>query len=366
MAMQLNHQAKNYYKHKGEKKMFITENQNVGDSVLFLLSSREALANIVEHSKTENADSLVKFIYNEASDYEIMHLLLNGSLPEEKYNDVAEMILFSDFKQSMLINKDFVTEMVGEDIFDNILNEVDCLYMAGSTARPVLEFLSQDDMEVTLAMMVSEQGGNIGAVGRKALAYKSKMAAAGRQTGMGGETSKLTLWKSKLASAIKTGKADVAAKYKAMIAKAQAALKTATAGAKGEITGKGGRAAPTTMAKVKAAGKYVGGKAAAFAKAHPTAVKATGGAAGAALAIYAGAKVYKRFFSQAAKACGGQSGASKTQCMGKYKKQAIMKQAAAIQSASGTCAKSKNPEKCKAGVATKVQALKAKAAQIAA
>ena len=83
-----------------------------------------------------------------------------------------------------------------------------------------------------------------------------------------------------------------------------------------------------------------------------------------ALAIYAGAKVYKRFFSQAAKACGGMKGAAKTQCMGKYKKQAIMKQAAAIQSASGSCAKSKSPEKCKAGIAKKVQSLKAKAASI--
>ena len=93
---------------------------------------------------------------------------------------------------------------------------------------------------------------------------------------------------------------------------------------------------------------------------------ATGGAAAAALAIYAGAKIYKRFFSQAAKACAGQSGSAKSMCMNKYKKQAIMKQASAIQSASGTCAKSKNPGKCKAGVAAKVQALKAKAAKIAA
>ena len=362
--------------------MFITENQNVGDSVLFLLSSREALANIVEHSKTENADSLVKFIYNEASDYEIMHLLLNGSLPEEKYNDVAEMILFSEFKQSMLINKDFVTEIVGEDIFDNILNEVDCLYMAGSTARPVLEFLSQDDMEVTLAMMVSEQGGNIGNVARAAARQKSKMAAAGRYPSapMAGQTSKITLWKSKLAAAVKAGKADVAAKYKSMIASAKAELAKATSGAKGVITGKGGRAAPTTGAKIKAAAKHYGGKVAVAAKTPitvggkavtvggktVTAGAAAGGAAGAALAIYAGAKVYKRFFSQAAKACGGQSGAAKTQCMGKYKKQAIMKQASAIQSASGSCAKSGNPEKCKAGIAKKVQSLKAKAARIAA
>ena len=119
--------------------MFITENQNIGDSVLFLLSSRAALANIVEFSATENASDLVSFIHNEASDYEVMHLLVHGSLPEEKYNDVAEMFLFSQFKESMLMNHAFVTEMVGEDVFENILYEVDSLYMATSTARPVIE-----------------------------------------------------------------------------------------------------------------------------------------------------------------------------------------------------------------------------------
>jgi len=42
-----------------------------------------------------------------------------------------------------------------------------------------------------------------------------------------------------------------------------------------------------------------------------------------------------------------------------------MKQAAAIQSASNTCAKSKDPAKCKAAVGKKVSALKAKAAKLA-
>ena len=136
--------------------MFITENQNLGDSVLFLLSGRAALANIVEVSATENAPELINFIHNEASDYEVMHLLLNGSLPEEKYNDVAEMMLFSDLKESMLMNKDFVEEMVGEEIFHNVLNEVDSLYMTMSTATPILEFEAQSNPEIAIAQMVVE------------------------------------------------------------------------------------------------------------------------------------------------------------------------------------------------------------------
>jgi len=347
--------------------MFITENQNVGDSILFLLAARTALSNIVESSKNKNSNSLISFIQNEASDYQVMHLLLHGTLPKEKYNPVAETILFSDFKESMMMNKDFVTEMVGEYVFNNVLHEVDSLYMVTSTVRPVLEFAAQTEFDVALSCMISE------AVGA------SKMA---------GDPSyllqKIASYKQQLANAVGPAKAAIMkqigalqAKYAALKSGIGASLKAATAGAgKGSFTGKGAyTAAPTLKAKVASAGKYYGGKVAAGAKGAGAAVGkfaatpaglATGGAAAGALAIYAGYKVYKRFFSQAAKSCGGQSGAAKTACMNKFKKAAIMKQASAIQAASGTCAKSKNPAQCKAAVGKKVAQLKAKAAGIAA
>ena len=390
--------------------MFITENQNVGDSVLFLLSSRAALANIVEASGTENAPQLVSFINNEASDYEIMNLLLNGSLPDEKYNDVAEMLLFSNLKESVMMNKDFVTEMVGEDIFENILYEVDSLYMQYSTARPILEFQMNEDVEIAIASMIHEAGGNIGnaarsvqakiAAAKAAAAKKAAMAAnATRMKGGAGAPSYLARGKGIAGKKVAAGKAAVAQKYalgktyagkagaaikhqaglaaksaKATAASAKLAGQKLVAKAQGPVSKFGTRAGTKVGGTVKGTVKGVAGKVTNFAGTKVATVggkavsagAAAGGAAAAAMAIYAGAKIYKRFFSQAAKACGGQSGDAKTSCMNKYKKGAIMKQAAAIQSASGTCAKSKNPEKCKAGVATKVQSLKAKAAQIAA
>jgi len=352
--------------------MFITENQNIGDSVLFLLSSRAALANIIEASGTKNSSDLISFIHNEASDYEIMNLLVNGSLPDEKYNDVAEMLLFSEFKESVMMNKDFVIEMVGEDTFYNVLHEVDSLYMGISTASPIIEFASMQDQEIAIACMINEAGVGakiVAGQSAKALAKKkAQHAAQAKLASMKGAN--VAIGKHKVGSAVAAGKKAVMDK----VAAAKGSLGKATAGAKGKIIGKGGRAAPTSGAKMKAAGKYYGakvgaagkiaaGKTAAFA-ATPAGM-AVGGAAAAALAIYAGAKIYKRFLSQAAKSCGGQSGAAKTACMSKYKKQAIMKQAAAIQSASSTCAKSKDPAKCKAAVAKKVQSLKSKAAAIA-
>jgi hypothetical protein len=48
--------------------------------------------------------------------------------------------------------------------------------------------------------------------------------------------------------------------------------------------------------------------------------------------------------------------------MGKAKKAAYAKKAAFLQAGMGACAKSKNPEKCKASISRKVQGMKAKAA----
>jgi len=343
--------------------MFITENQNVGDSVLFLLSSRTALANIVEASKIKNSKELISFIYNEASDYEIMHLLLKGSLPKKKYNAMAEMLLFSEFKQSMLMNKDFVTEMIGKDIFDNVLNEVDSLYMTTSTTRPVLEFTMNKDRDVAMACMIAEQ----------TILSENPAQDAAKLKNL---NAKLINLKTDISNATGAAKKALLDKYAAAKNQLLALKGKATAGAGGNAWNRGVmQKQATTGAKVKTAAGKAGssiaktaGKAgAAVSKfAHTPAGMAVGGAAAAALAIYAGAKIYKRFFSQAAKACAGQSGAAKTACMKKFKKQAIMKQAAAIQAASGTCAKSKDPAKCKAAVGKKVAALKAKAAAIAA
>ena len=88
--------------------------------------------------------------------------------------------------------------------------------------------------------------------------------------------------------------------------------------------------------------------------------------AAVALAGVAAHKIYQRFYSQAAKACGGQSGQAKTMCMKKAKAAAIGKEIGALKSGSAKCGQSKNPEKCKAAIAKKVAGLQAKAQKAAA
>jgi hypothetical protein len=90
---------------------------------------------------------------------------------------------------------------------------------------------------------------------------------------------------------------------------------------------------------------------------------AAGGVAAAALAAliaYAGYQVYKKFFSKAAKACAGQSGPAKEQCLAGFRKKAVVAQAQTLMKASAACAKSKDPQKCKAVIRAKVATIRGK------
>jgi len=90
------------------------------------------------------------------------------------------------------------------------------------------------------------------------------------------------------------------------------------------------------------------------------------GAGHAAIAIGVAAvavKAYKRFFSQAAKACAGRSGDAKTSCMNKFKQKAQAAKVSSLQSGLSKCAKDKNPAKCKASLQKKIASEKAKMGQ---
>ena len=374
--------------------MFITENQNVSDSILFLLSARAALTNVVESRAPENQFELVDFINNEASDYEIMHLMLRGTLPKEKESVVGEMMLFSEFKEQMLMNSNTVIEMVGEDIFSNVLNEVDCLYGEASTKLPVLESICEDNYEVKLAYTLHEQYVHEGAVetlrrGIEDLTLKVKDTADPSLKGK--LMRRLALQKDRLARLLKQkgGEASDAAGDAAAAAKKKGAALAKAGKAKyaelaPKVKAKGSAYASKAASYLKQTGKNVAGQAQDLAQKGTAAAKkmapkakaavsnfaqtpagqAVGAAAAATLAIYAGSKVYKRMFSKAARACGDKKGAEKTLCMRQYRKQALQKQIATVKSFSSKCAKSKDPQACKAAINKRVAGLQNKMSKL--
>lgn len=292
--------------------MYITENQTIGDSVLFLLSARRSLAEIVESAGSENSEALAEFLINEASDYEIMSLLVEGVLPEEKYDHVSEVSLFSYLKECVLMDAAMITEAIGQNAFADFMGKVDSLFPALSTQAPVLEFFAMQNKDVAVATILEGETAYFGNL--KAM----KSAGAANMPVPGGSVS---------------------------------------------ATGQIGQAASNVLASLKSAGQSamdtaakLGPKISAFAKTGQG--QALGGAALAALLIYASAKTYKRFLSKAAKACSGQSGAAKSQCMKEYRGKAKAAQAADLAKAASACAKTKNPEACKAAINKKVAALR--------
>ena len=319
--------------------MYITENQSIGESVLFLLSARDTLASMVAESDHGNADEMIGFLLDEATDYEIMSLLVDGKLPEERYNEGHEYVLFSKLKEGVLMNASAIAEAMGSATFNDFMTKVDTVYPKLSIQMSMLEFFSSQNVEVALATMLSEINWN---------PFAKKAVVKGQSDVSG-------LAKAKADSATAhSGQSDVAG-----LAKAQqgqpGVVDQAVAGVKAGAE----KGLAWLKAQANSAGE-VGGKLAAQGSAFAKTGEgmAVGGAALAALLAYASAKTYKRFFSKAAKACAGQSGTAKTQCMSQYKMKAKAAQVADLSRGAGACAKTKNPGACKAAVQRKIASLK--------
>jgi len=336
--------------------MFITENQSIAESILFLLSARESLCNTVEASSIEHKDELKNFLMNEASDYEIIYTLMHEEMPNEKYNFVDEIILFSKLKEQVLINFNSLNKYMGESV-QTFIDEVDTVYPDFSSATPILEFQIATKDNVLNEVFDKEGVGVqkvidwLGATGRKAITMGKDKVAILKLTNKG-----LSPQVAKKAVVVQKGYLkDMGPEVylKGILAK----TKSVTGSIAAKVHGPGGKSVGV-LASIKA-------KAIAAAPALQKAVTsqagmAVGGAALAALALYASVKLYKRFMSKAAKSCGGQSGAAKTLCMKKFQHSAIAAQVKDLGSAMKACAKSKSPEKCKVPIQKKISNLQVK------
>jgi hypothetical protein len=331
--------------------MFITENQNVAESILFLLSAREALSYIVEESSVDHKEELKNFLMNEASDYEIMHMLIHEEMPNEKYDFANEVRLFSDLKEQVLMNFNTIGEYLGEGAV-TFINKVDTVYPEFSSAAPILEFqlavnkdsLNEGTMDVIKGLADKE------GVGVEKMVNKIKRLADKEGVAFEKMVNKVkTGFKASFKRPVTGGVADADTLRKASLGGADVDAQAGQVGA-----GKMAALMKTIKDKAQSAGPAV----AKFAMSP--AGQAVGGAALAALAIYVSVKVYKRFMSKAAKSCAGQSGGAKTMCMKKHQHGAIAAQVKDLGSAMNACAKSKTPEKCKVPIQKKISKLQVK------
>jgi hypothetical protein len=403
---------------------------NISESLQFLVFCREALAQIIDASSMASSDktNTKNFLYNEATDYQIMSLVVRGTLPEEKSNILDEVTLFDELKEQVISNIDVLSELTDLDSIGNFLLEVDTVYPSAGSARPVLEFLSENGMPVKeeltptdIAKFARKWGRKIQdipnpeEVARRALTAAAKkyddaeqaVKAAARgvaqrakigvgqfmkdsdpsldrlraqkgNLGSGGQDMS-PMQKASLAQTIRKGdpqfarmqaqKGGMGAGIKDLSQSQKDQLSKQTYGTVGHYSRKAKESWDSLMAAFKAKHPNAAQAMADFSKKAEEFAKSGEGKAIAAVALialisYLSYKVYKAKFSQAAKACSGKKGPEKKQCMSQFKKQALMAQAQDMQKASSACAKTKDPAKCKAGIQAKIRKLQMKASKI--
>jgi len=403
---------------------------NIPDSILFLTSCRLAIKESVlinEDIDSEDKYGLVDFVMNEASDYQIMNIVVNDEFVEEKYSPLDEIDLFDQYKEMVVENiYDFAGVLESKDL-KGLLYEIGPVSQEGiSTAVPILEFLHetgalQEKSKVsdTVAAMVKKMKERGASAGEITAAIKAKGGRAGRR--LAAKPGQAVGAAKKFTTGVKQGtkigaisNKDVAAsqragsKVGASTAAGMTKAKKMAATTKGRAKDVAGSAAKKTGADKFATGykqgKQMGyiknkdvskaqrlgsatGAPVGMAKRGATAAKTkvagavdqtgkavkgalitktgkAGAIALAAAAIYGGVKAYQRFMSQAAKACAGQSGAAKTACMKKYKANAIRRQIAVTQKGMASCGNAKDPAKCRAAIQARIQKLNSKWAKL--
>ncbi len=283
----------------------MTNKTQILDSLTFLSIARNVIRDSIDFSDIKEKKDLKYFITNEASDYQIMSLLIDETLPENKYDVIAESELWDRFKRSVTRNYKNLSESLNSNILENIIFEIGPVSNLGlSSMKPILEFQMNEGFLDNLKDITQNEKRKNDNVAQQA---KDEMQQAHRE-----EMKKKLL------------RPDIVAQ-------------------KGQgIEGLGSVLKKT----IKATGKQAGIGLAAL--------------TAAALVIYGGYKIYQRFFSQAAKACSKLSGSQRDQCVKKFRIDAMKTQISDLNKGMSTCSKSKDPAKCKQIISDKIKKLQTK------
>jgi hypothetical protein len=122
---------------------------NIPDSILFLTSCRLAIKESVlanEDLEHYTALGLADYVMNEATDYQIMSIVVDDEYVEEKYNFESELALFDRYKEMVVENIHDFAFLESHDL-KSLLYEVGPVSQEGiSSATPILEFLYESGM----------------------------------------------------------------------------------------------------------------------------------------------------------------------------------------------------------------------------
>jgi len=111
------------------------------ETLFFLKVARNNICESIKNSNVKEKQELTDYIQNEASDYEVMHLITLGEMPENKFDAVAEQEVWDIFKESIIMNTDQLREDVSQEDIMTVIYEMGPVSEMGySSAAPILEF----------------------------------------------------------------------------------------------------------------------------------------------------------------------------------------------------------------------------------
>lgn len=119
------------------------------NSLLFMKCIRETIVDIVEENKDENINELKNYINNELSDYQVLHSLITGKLPDNKYNIFKEMELIDFCKETISESKVF--DNMDKDGFTSFIENVNNPSLFGIDSRKnIMEFFLNEAKETRI------------------------------------------------------------------------------------------------------------------------------------------------------------------------------------------------------------------------
>jgi len=281
---------------------------------LFTFSCREALLLMIKDMNVSKSDKLkmFNFVVNEATDYQILHMVYEDCLPEKKNDIILENAYLK--KSILVLENTFLLEKRNTSASEYLKNSIDKLKELSHNIMNELRYSSDEILRLNAkADEVS-----------KKLKGESNPGVKERYKKELDRLTDLTI--------------DYIARKEGLLARNR------------DISEKMfelGQELDNAKKYDISYGRYK---------------IATNVAIGALVAgiIALSWKIYKNRFSKAARACKGLKGWKKDECMEKFKNDALKARIAAIKSQMSKCSKSSNPEKCKRLLNAKISKLEAK------
>jgi hypothetical protein len=340
----------------------------------FIMGAKETIIEMI--SGQPDAEKIANFVLKEADDNQIMSLLLVQEMPTvdndytltEDYNTLVESDIINETEFYTHENYQMFVESIGGfvDNAEAIINEC---FVEMTVVTEAGEAAGEAALKSRIMAMLSKVGKKVTAIpgqiwsqakrayqaairaGRSSAEAVSKGAStawtfirnsyrsvkAGMRAGaargfakkggahakaFGSKVSKSFRAGQAVGGAAKAVKGGVKAAGKAVGGAAQSAGKAAAGAAR--ATGRAASsAASATKTGAMKAGSAVGGAARTAGKFVAGHIKPIGAVAGVALAAGASYKAYQKYFSAAAKACAGKSGAEKDACLKLARRKAV-------------------------------------------